>query len=46
MHYGMWAKDTYGPAATLDPAEFVRRVATYGGRKARALAHGGAVEIP
>jgi L-ascorbate metabolism protein UlaG (beta-lactamase superfamily) len=40
MHYGMWRPEKYGPGATLDPDEFVRRFQALSGRPGRVLAHG------
>jgi L-ascorbate metabolism protein UlaG (beta-lactamase superfamily) len=39
MHYGMWRPEKYGPDATLDPHEFVRRFGALSGRPGLVLEH-------
>jgi len=45
MHYGMWRKEKYGPGATLDPEEFVRRFRALSRGRAMALKHAEPIEI-
>jgi L-ascorbate metabolism protein UlaG (beta-lactamase superfamily) len=46
MHYGMWRPDKYGPDATLDPHEFVRRFQALTGRAGLVLEHAKPVPLP
>jgi hypothetical protein len=39
-HYGMWAPENYGPAATLDPQIFVEYCERLGGPPTLVLEHG------
>jgi L-ascorbate 6-phosphate lactonase len=46
MHYGMWRVEKYGPGATLDPQEFVRRFQALTGRSGLVLEHAKAITLP